>query len=71
MKQDLTAASCPRDMQWLHLRMYVRNLTLSLPRASDTDARYSLPHVNETVIYRCYKSLGRVSATVLNCLCWL
>ena len=69
MKQDLTAASCPRDMQWLHLRMYVRNLMLSLQRASDTDARYSLPHVNEAVIYRWYKSLGRVPATVLNCLC--
>ena len=47
--------------------MYVRNLMLFLPRASDTDARYSLPRVNETVIYRCYKSLGCVPATALNC----
>ena len=33
--------------------------------------RYSPPHVNETVIYRCYKSLGSVPAAVLNSLCWL
>ena len=71
MGRDLTAASCPRDMSWLHFQMYVRNLMLSLPRASDTGACYSPPHVNETVIYCCYKSLGRVPAAVLNCLCWL
>ena len=69
MKQDLTAASCPRDMQWLQLRMYVRNLMLSLLRVSNTGACYSPPHVNETGIYRRYKSLRRVPAAVLNCLC--
>ena len=37
--------------------------------ASDTGASYSPPHVNETEIYHCYKSLGRVPAAVLNCRC--
>ena len=45
--------------------MYVRNLMLSLLRASDTGACYSPPHVNETGIYRHYKSLRRVPAAVI------
>ena len=41
-----------------------------VPAASrDTGVCYGPPHVNETGIYRCYKSLGRVPAAVLNCLC--
>ena len=62
---------CSDKTSVLQLRMYVRNLMLSLLRVSDTGACFSPLRVNKTGIDRRSTSLRRVLAAVLNRLCQL